>query len=216
MDSSTESGARRGMRRSGECNPHRSGNARRGRDPQLHGGSASRLESRSYRCDRMSALRGGASGSPRTCRCSHANPAEMAKITGATKDGGADLRGAMAVAEDLNAVVALKGPDIHRHAVREVFRYSEGDVGLRHPARATYSRDSVGCWRGERRSIRRRCGPSTCRRRWNRLSDEWPIGFLAELSDEVPALMTLCLRADIETPQIPLPAVRSSARTPDL
>lgn len=57
----------------------------------------------------------------------------MAKITGATKEAvEGDLRGvATAVAEDLNAVVALKGPETFiATPYGEVFRYSEGDVGL--------------------------------------------------------------------------------------
>lgn len=61
------------------------------------------------------------------------NVGEMAKITGDTKAAvEADLRGgAMTVARDLNAVVALKGPETFiATPYGEVFRYSEGEVGL--------------------------------------------------------------------------------------
>lgn len=125
------------------------------------------------------------------------NPTEMAKITGATKEAvEQDLRGtAMTVAEDLNAVVVLKGPETFiATPYGEVFRYSEGDVGLATSGsgdilsgilagllarRATL--DQAAVWAvylhgaaGNR--LKRRIGP---------------VGFLAsELSDEVPGLMS--------------------------
>ena len=125
------------------------------------------------------------------------NPTEMAKITGATKEAvEQDLRGtAMTVAEDLNAVVVLKGPETFiATPYGEVFRYSEGDVGLATSGsgdilsgilagllarRATL--DQAVVWAvdlhgaaGNR--LKRRIGP---------------VGFLAsELSDEVPGLMS--------------------------
>ena len=61
------------------------------------------------------------------------NVGEMAKITGDTKAAiTADPRGvAMTVARDLNAVVALKGSETFiASPYGEVFRYSEGEVGL--------------------------------------------------------------------------------------
>ncbi len=61
------------------------------------------------------------------------NAGEMAKITGDTKATvEADPRGvAMTVARDLNAVVALKGPETFiATPYGEAFRYSEGGVGL--------------------------------------------------------------------------------------
>jgi ADP-dependent NAD(P)H-hydrate dehydratase len=124
------------------------------------------------------------------------NPAEMAKITGATKEAvEADLRGvATAVAEDLNAVVALKGTETFiATPYGEVFRYSEGDVGLATSGSGDIlagilvgllargaTLDQAAVWAvylhgaaGNR--LKRRIGP---------------VGFLArELSDEVPALM---------------------------
>ena len=124
------------------------------------------------------------------------NPAEMAKITGATKEAvEGDLRGvATAVAEDVNAVVALKGPETFiATPYGEVFRYSEGDVGLATSGSGDIlagilvgllargaTLDQAAVWAvylhgaaGNR--LRRRMGP---------------VGFLArELSDEVPALM---------------------------
>jgi ADP-dependent NAD(P)H-hydrate dehydratase len=125
------------------------------------------------------------------------NPAEMAKITGATKEAvEQDLRGtAMAVAQDLNAVVVLKGPETFiATPYGEVFRYSEGDVGLATSGsgdilsgilagllarRATL--DQAAAWAvylhgaaGNR--LKRRIGP---------------VGILAsELSAEVPGLMS--------------------------
>ncbi|MEA2762119.1 MAG: hypothetical protein QOD47_1403 [Gemmatimonadaceae bacterium] len=125
------------------------------------------------------------------------NPSEMAKITGATKEAvEKDLRGtALAVAEDLNAVVALKGPDTFiATPYGEVFRYSEGDVGLATSGSGDVlagilvgllargaTLDQAAVWAvylhgsaGNR--LKRRIGP---------------IGFLArELSDEVPAILS--------------------------
>jgi ADP-dependent NAD(P)H-hydrate dehydratase len=124
------------------------------------------------------------------------NPGEMARITGSTKEAvERDLRRtAMAVAEDLNAVVALKGPETFiATPYGEVFRYSEGDVGLGTSGSGDVlagilvgllargaTLDQAAVWAvylhgaaGNR--LTRRIGP---------------IGFLArELSDEVPALM---------------------------
>ena len=124
------------------------------------------------------------------------NSGEMAKITGATKEAvEQDLRGAaMGVAEDLNAVVALKGPETFiATPYGEVFRYAEGDVGLGTSGSGDIlagilvgllargaTLDQASVWAvylhgaaGNR--LTRRMGP---------------IGFLArELSDEVPALM---------------------------
>ena len=124
------------------------------------------------------------------------NPAEMAKITSATKEAvEGDLRGiATAVAEDLNAVVAAKGRETFiATPYGEVFRYSEGDVGLATSGSGDVlagilvgllargaTLDQAAAWAvylhgtaGNR--LKRRMGP---------------VGFLArELSDEVPALM---------------------------
>ena len=124
------------------------------------------------------------------------NPAEMAKITGATQEAvEGDLRGvATAVAEDVNAVVALKGPETFiATPYGEVFRYSEDDVGLATSGSGDIlagilvgllargaTLDQAAVWAvylhgaaGNR--LRRRMGP---------------VGFLArELSDEVPTLM---------------------------
>ena len=124
------------------------------------------------------------------------NSGEMAKITGATKEAvEQDLRGAaMGVAEDFNAVVALKGPETFiATPYGEVFRYAEGDVGLGTSGSGDIlagilvgllargaTLDQASVWAvylhgaaGNR--LTRRMGP---------------IGFLArELSDEVPALM---------------------------
>jgi hydroxyethylthiazole kinase-like uncharacterized protein yjeF len=124
------------------------------------------------------------------------NPAEMAKITGATKEAvEGDLRGvATAVAEDVNAVVALKGPETFiATPYGEVFRYSEGDVGLATSGSGDIlagilvgllargaTLDQAAVWAvylhgSAGNHLRRRMGP---------------VGFLArELSDEVPALM---------------------------
>jgi ADP-dependent NAD(P)H-hydrate dehydratase len=125
------------------------------------------------------------------------NPTEMAKITGETKEAvESDFRGvAMSVAEDLNAVVALKGPQTFiATPYGEVFRYSEGDVGLATSGSGDIlagilvgllargaTLDQAAVWAvylhgaaGNR--LKKRMGP---------------IGFLArELSDEVPALMS--------------------------
>jgi hydroxyethylthiazole kinase-like uncharacterized protein yjeF len=125
------------------------------------------------------------------------NTAEMAKITGAAKEAvEADPRGAaMTVAQDLNAVVALKGPETFiATPYGEVFRYSEGDVGLATSGSGDIlagilvgflargaTLDQAAVWAvylhgaaGNR--LQRRMGP---------------IGFLArELSDEVPAIMS--------------------------
>jgi ADP-dependent NAD(P)H-hydrate dehydratase len=125
------------------------------------------------------------------------NAAEMAKMTGATKEAvEADLRGAATtVAEDLNAVVALKGSETFiATPYGEVFRYSEGDVGLATSGSGDIlagilvgllargaTLDQAAVWAvylhgaaGNR--LRRRIGA---------------IGFLArELSDEVPALLS--------------------------
>jgi ADP-dependent NAD(P)H-hydrate dehydratase len=125
------------------------------------------------------------------------NTAEMAKITGATKETvERDPRGVAAgVAEDLNAVVALKGPETFiATPYGEVFRYSEGDIGLATSGSGDIlagilvgllargaTLDQAAVWAvylhgaaGNR--LRRRIGP---------------VGFLArELSDEVPALMS--------------------------
>jgi len=125
------------------------------------------------------------------------NSAEMAKITGATKEAvEADPRGAaMTVAQDLNAVVALKGPETFvATPYGEVFRYSEGDVGLATSGSGDIlagilvgllargaTLDQAAVWAvylhgaaGNR--LQRRMGP---------------IGFLArELFDEVPAIMS--------------------------
>jgi hydroxyethylthiazole kinase-like uncharacterized protein yjeF len=125
------------------------------------------------------------------------NLAEMAKITGATKEAvEGDPRGAaMTVAQDLNAVVALKGPETFvATPYGEVFRYSEGGVGLATSGSGDIlagilvgllargaTLDQAAVWAvylhgaaGNR--LQRRMGP---------------IGFLArELSDEVPAIMS--------------------------
>ena len=61
------------------------------------------------------------------------NMAEMAQITGEKKENiEADPRGvAIAVAKNLNAVVALKGPEtLIATPDGKVFRYTQGDVGL--------------------------------------------------------------------------------------
>jgi ADP-dependent NAD(P)H-hydrate dehydratase len=125
------------------------------------------------------------------------SPAEMAKVAGTTKESvERDLRGvAMAVAEDLNAVIALKGPETFiATPYGEVFRYSEGDVGLATSGSGDIlagllvgllargaTLDQAAVWAvylhgaaGNR--LKRRMGP---------------VGFLArELTDEVPAVMS--------------------------
>jgi ADP-dependent NAD(P)H-hydrate dehydratase len=120
----------------------------------------------------------------------------MARMTGATKESvESDLRAsAMSVAEDLNAVVVLKGAEtIIATPYGEVFQYSEGDVGLATSgsgdalagilvgliARGA-TLDQAAVWAvylhgaaGNR--LKRRIGP---------------VGFLGrELSDEIPGLM---------------------------
>lgn len=125
------------------------------------------------------------------------NPAEMAKISGVTKEAvESDLRGAAtALAEDLNAVVALKGAETFiATPYGEVFHYSEGDVGLATSGSGDIlsgilvgllargaTLDQAAVWAvylhgaaGNR--LKRRIGP---------------VGFLArELSGEVPALIS--------------------------
>jgi hydroxyethylthiazole kinase-like uncharacterized protein yjeF len=124
------------------------------------------------------------------------NTREMANLTGVTRESvESDLRGtAAAVAEDLNAVVALKAAETFiATPYGEVFRYAEGDVGLATSGSGDIlagilvgllsrgaTLDQAAVWAvylhgtaGNR--LKRRTGP---------------IGFLArELSDEVPALM---------------------------
>ena len=124
------------------------------------------------------------------------NIGEMARITGETKAAVAnDPRGvAMTVARDLNAVVALKGSETFiASPFGEVFRYSEGEVGLATSGSGDIlagilvgllargaTLDQAAVWAvylhgaaGNR--LRRRMGA---------------VGFLArELSDEIPALM---------------------------
>ncbi|MDQ6872950.1 MAG: NAD(P)H-hydrate dehydratase [Gemmatimonadota bacterium] len=125
------------------------------------------------------------------------NAAEMAKITGMTKEAVEENpRGvAMTVAEDLNAVVALKGPETFiATPYGETFRYSEGDVGLATSGSGDIlagilvgllargaTLDQAAVWSvylhgaaGSR--LRKRIGP---------------VGFLArELSGEVPAVLS--------------------------
>jgi hydroxyethylthiazole kinase-like uncharacterized protein yjeF len=124
------------------------------------------------------------------------NLGEMANITGDTKAVVAgDPRGvAMTVARDLNAVVALKGSETFiASPYGEVFRYSEGEVGLATSGSGDIlagilvgllargaALDQAAVWAvhlhgsaGNR--LKRRMGA---------------VGFLArELSDEIPALM---------------------------
>ena len=124
------------------------------------------------------------------------NAREMAKIIGGTKAAvEADPRGiAMTVARDLNAVVALKGPETFiATPYGEVFRYSEGEAGLATSGSGDIlagivvgllargaTLDQAAVWAtylhgaaGNR--LKRRIGA---------------IGFLArELSDEIPAVM---------------------------
>jgi hydroxyethylthiazole kinase-like uncharacterized protein yjeF len=82
----------------------------------------------------LSALRGGRYRfSEETRVVLTPNTGEMAKITGETKSKvEADPQGVAAtVARDLNAVVALKGAETFiATPYGEVFRYTEGDVGL--------------------------------------------------------------------------------------
>jgi hydroxyethylthiazole kinase-like uncharacterized protein yjeF len=124
------------------------------------------------------------------------NVGEMAAITGDTKAAvEADPRGVAAtVARDLNAVVVLKGAETYiATPYGEVFRYSEGEVGLATSGSGDVlagivvgllargaALDQAAVWAaylhgtaGNR--LKRRMGP---------------IGFLArELSVEIPALM---------------------------
>lgn len=124
------------------------------------------------------------------------NAGEMAMITGGTKAAvEADPLGvAREVARDLNAVVALKGPETFvATPYGEVFKYSEGEVGLATSGSGDVlaglvlgflargaTLDQAAVWAvylhgaaGNR--LKRRVGP---------------VGFLArELSDEIPALM---------------------------
>lgn len=124
------------------------------------------------------------------------NAGEMAKITGVTKAavGANPLDVAREVARDLNAVVALKGPETFvATPYGEVFKYSEGEAGLATSGSGDIlaglilgflargaTLDQAAVWAvhlhgaaGNR--LKRRYGP---------------VGFLArELSDEVPAMM---------------------------
>ena len=124
------------------------------------------------------------------------NAGEMARITGSTKAAvEADpMTVAREVAGDLNAVVALKGPETFvATPYGEVFKYSEGEVGLATSGSGDIlaglvlgflargaTLDQAAVWAvylhgaaGNR--LKRRFGP---------------VGFLArELSDDVPALM---------------------------
>ena len=124
------------------------------------------------------------------------NAGEMAMITGGTKAAvEADPLGvAREVARDLNAVVALKGPETFvATPYGEVFKYSEGEVGLATSGSGDVlaglvlgilargaTLDQAAVWAvylhgaaGNR--LKRRVGP---------------VGFLArELSDDIPALM---------------------------
>ncbi len=145
----------------------------------------------------LSALRGGRYRFTEETRVALTpNVGEMAKITGGTKAAvEADPLGvALAVARDLNAVVALKGPETFiATPYGEVFRYSEGEVGLATSGSGDIlagilvgflargaTLDQAAVWAaylhgaaGNR--LKRRMGP---------------VGFLArELSDEIPALM---------------------------
>jgi ADP-dependent NAD(P)H-hydrate dehydratase len=124
------------------------------------------------------------------------NISEIARITG-DKPGtiAADPHGvAVAVARDLNAVVALKGPETFiATPYGEVFRYAEGDVGL-----ATSGSGDVLA--GALLGLLARGATLDQAAVWatylhgaagNRLAKRMgPLGFLArELSDELPALM---------------------------
>jgi hydroxyethylthiazole kinase-like uncharacterized protein yjeF len=145
----------------------------------------------------LSALRGGRHRfTENTEAVLTPNVAEMARMTGATKESvESDLRAsAMSVAEDLNAVVALKGAEtIIATPYGEVFRYSEGDVGLATSGSGDVlagilvgllargaTLDQAAVWavylHGEAGNrLERRIGP---------------VGFLGrELSDEIPGLM---------------------------
>ena len=124
------------------------------------------------------------------------NPGELARITGDAKAAiDADPRGvAMTVARDLNAVVVLKGPETFIATPDgEVFRYSEGEVGL-----ATSGSGDILA--GILAGLLARGASLDQAAVWavflhgsagNRLKHRMgPIGFLArELSAEVPKLM---------------------------
>ena len=145
----------------------------------------------------LSALRGGRYRFTEEARVVLTpNIAEMARITGDTRAAvEGDPRGvALSVARDLNAVVALKGSETFIASPDgEVFRYSEGEVGLATSGSGDIlagivvgllargaTLDQAAVWAvylhgaaGNR--LKRRMGP---------------VGFLArELSDELPALM---------------------------
>ena len=145
----------------------------------------------------LSALRGGRYRFTEEARVVLTpNLSEMAKITGDTRATvEADPRGvALMVARDLNAVVALKGPETFiATPYGEVFRYAEGEVGLATSGSGDVlagvlvgllargaTMDQAAVWAvylhgaaGNR--LKRRMGA---------------VGFLArELSDEIPALM---------------------------
>ncbi|MDP9202672.1 MAG: NAD(P)H-hydrate dehydratase [Gemmatimonadota bacterium] len=145
----------------------------------------------------LSALRGGRyrfTGETRVVLTP--NLGEMARITGDTKAAvEADPRGvAMTVARDLNAVVAMKGPETFiATPYGEVFRYSEGEVGL-----ATSGSGDILA--GILVGLLARGAPLDQATVWaaylhgaagNRLKRRMgAVGFLArELSDEIPALM---------------------------
>jgi ADP-dependent NAD(P)H-hydrate dehydratase len=124
------------------------------------------------------------------------NQAEMARITGDKPESiAADPLGvATRVAQDVNAVVALKGPQTFiATPYGEVFRYAEGDVGL-----ATSGSGDVLA--GALVGLLARGATLDQAAVWatylhgaagNRLAHRMgPLGFLArELSDELPALM---------------------------
>jgi ADP-dependent NAD(P)H-hydrate dehydratase len=124
------------------------------------------------------------------------NFSEMARLTGDRLETvAADPRGiATRVAQDLNAVVALKGPETFiATPYGEVFRYAEGDVGL-----ATSGSGDVLA--GALVGLLARGATLDQAAVWatylhgaagNRLAKRMgPLGFLArELSDEIPPLM---------------------------
>jgi hydroxyethylthiazole kinase-like uncharacterized protein yjeF len=124
------------------------------------------------------------------------NVSEMSKITGDTRSTvEADPRGvALTVARNLNAVVALKGPETFIATPDgEVFRYTEGEIGL-----ATSGSGDVLA--GVLVGLLARGATTDQAAVWavylhgaagNRLKRGMgAVGFLArELSDEIPALM---------------------------
>ena len=124
------------------------------------------------------------------------NVAEMARVTGEKPEAiSADPLGvATNVARDLNVVVALKGPETFiATPYGEVFRYTEGDVGL-----ATSGSGDVLA--GALLGLLARGATLDQAAVWatylhgaagNRLAKRMgPLGFLArELSEEIPALM---------------------------